>query len=102
MPTTLTRQPEDEAALWEEGARGELAALLDLVRADPQAAGLEHVVMARLAVVGAAVMKSIGVRRAAAGAGDAAPEPDPGRARPGRRGTRTGEVRRRRRTRRST
>ncbi len=59
----------DEAAMWEEGARGEFAALLDLVRSDPRADGLEQMVMARLAVVGAAVMKSLGARRAAAGAG---------------------------------
>lgn len=58
----------DEAAVWEEGARGEFTALLDLVRADPYAEGLEQLLMTRLAVVGAAVMKSLGARRAAAGA----------------------------------
>lgn len=59
----------DEAVVWEEGARAEFDALLDLVREHAGAAGLDEMVMARLAVVGAAVMKSLGARRAAAGAG---------------------------------
>lgn len=73
MRTVATRSNRrqaalDEAAVWEEGARGEFDALLDLVRADPQAEELEQLVMTRLALVGAAVMKSLGARRVAAGA----------------------------------
>lgn len=54
-----------EAAAWEQGARAEFDALVEFVRTNATASGAEGACMARLAVVGAALIKCLGSRRQA-------------------------------------
>ncbi|MCO5165874.1 MAG: hypothetical protein M9894_05845 [Planctomycetes bacterium] len=72
--TTTTQRHRDaaqrdavsDAAAWEAGALAEFEDLLGLVRAAP--AGVEALVMPRLAVVGAALLQSLTERRRACAA----------------------------------
>lgn len=52
-----------DASAWEQGAREEFDALVEFIRTAPMAPGAEGAVMARLAVVGAALIKCMGARR---------------------------------------
>lgn len=52
-----------EAAAWEQGASAEFDLLVEFVRENAMAPGAEGAVMARLAVVGAALIKCLGAHR---------------------------------------
>lgn len=59
--TRVTDAVVSDAAVWEAGARAEFEDLLELIRAGQP--GIEQLVMPRLAIVGAALMHSLGARR---------------------------------------
>lgn len=60
---------EADAVVWEQGARAEFEALLEVLREDARAPGIEEALMARLAVVGAALMQALEARRSTDRAG---------------------------------